>query len=545
MMQETAERTDYIIVGAGSAGCVLAERLTRNSRHTVTVLEAGGSDSRFWVQVPLGYGRTYYDPAVNWMYDTEADPGLGGRSDYWPRGKVLGGSSSINAMVYIRGQRADFDDWAALGNTGWGWSDVGPVFDSLEGKGNTPDGAPDPDTPTLHVSDVSKRAHPMSRRLLDAAATLGIPFNPDFNGETQEGVGYYHLTTTRNSWRNSAARAFLRPARKRANLRIETQAHAERIVFDGGRAVGISYRQGGKLKRLDATKEVIIATGAIGSPQLLQLSGVGDPTHLKELGIEIVQGNANVGAHLQDHLGVSHYYKANVPTLNDTLGTWPKRIVAGAKYMLTGQGPLGMSVNQTGGFFRTPGSDRPNMQLYCQVLTTTSVTGARPLLMPDPFPAFSLGVSSCRPKSRGYVAIKSPHESVAPAIQPNSFSHEDDMREMIDGMKFLQKLAATPAFRDVIDAPIGDAPTCQTDAEIEADIRAQAGTVFHPSCTCRMSPTTIDGVVDNRLRVHGVRGLRVVDASIFPTVTSGNLNAPSMMVGAKGAEMILEDAVDA
>ncbi|MGI9406577.1 MAG: GMC family oxidoreductase [Hyphomicrobiaceae bacterium] len=533
---------DYIIVGGGSAGCVLAERLSRSGRHQVTLLEAGGSDKRFWVQVPLGYGRIFHDEAVNWRYTTEPDPGLDGRSDYWPRGKVLGGSSSINAMVYIRGQSGDYDDWAALGNDGWSWRDVEPVFDSLEGRGNAPGERQGSNAPRLHISDVSARAHPLSRRLIEAAPDVGLSLNPDFNGTSQEGIGYYRLTTTPDSWRMSASRAFLWPARNRANLRVETGAHAQRIVFEGRRVAGVEYLQGGALKRLDAGRELIVSAGAIGSPQLLQLSGIGDEGQLRGLGIGMVHDNPNVGAHLQDHLGVDYVYRARIPTLNDELGTWPRRIFAGMRYLLTGQGPLGLSVNQTGGFFRTPGSPRPNMQLYLQVLTTTTATGARPLLMPDPFAAFSLGISSTRPKSRGTVTLRTSDPHDAPAIQPNSYIDEADMLEMIEGMKFLQKLAETPAIRDVIEAPVGPGTDCVTDDEFRADIRARSGTVFHPCCTCRMAPAPGDGVVGSRLKVHGLDRLRIVDASVFPTITSGNINAPSMMVGAKGAELILADA---
>lgn len=536
------DKPDFIIVGAGSAGCVLAERLTRNGRHTVTLIEAGGSDKRFWIQVPLGYGRTFYDPSVNWMYETEADPGLNGRTDYWPRGKVLGGSSSINAMVYIRGQQADFDDWAALGNDGWAWRDVAPHFEALEGKGNASGRSATSETPSMHVNDMRARTHPLSARLLEAGEQIGLPLNEDFNGATQEGVGHYRLTTTPNSWRMSAARAFLWPARRRPNLRVITHAHAEKILIEDERAVGVRYRRRGTVSNLEAAREVIVATGAIGSPQLLQLSGIGDAEHLRSIGVDVTVNNSNVGAHLQDHLGLSYAYRSRIPTLNSVLGSWPKRIAAGLRYLASGKGPLGQSVNETGGFCRTPGSDRPNIQLYCQVLTTTTASGTRPLLMPDPFPAFTLGLSSCRPKSRGTVTITDANPDTSPAIQPNSFSHPDDMREMIAGVKVLNALSEAPAFRSVIEPPVSPEPDFHSDDDIAADVRARSGTVFHPSCTCRMGLSPTNSVVDNRLRVHGMRGLRVIDASVFPSITSGNLNAPSMMVGAKGAEMILEDA---
>ncbi|MEO0618695.1 MAG: GMC family oxidoreductase N-terminal domain-containing protein [Pseudomonadota bacterium] len=534
---------DFVIVGAGSAGCVLAERLSRDGRHSVIVIEAGGSDRRFWINVPLGYGRLFYDRRVNWMYETATDPGLDGRRDYWPRGRVMGGSSSINAMVYIRGQQRDYDGWAAEGNPGWGWDDVAPVFADLEDHGGAHAGAP-----RVAISDVSEHAHPLSRRVIEAGETLQLPFNPDFNGATQEGTGYYRLSRCARGRRMSAARAFLRPAMRRANVRVLSGVQVERVMFDGQRATGVIARDAGRAGRRGATvtirahRETVLAAGAIGSPHLLQLSGIGPGNLLRTLGVAPMVANENVGAHLQDHLGYSFFFRAHHATLNQQLDTWPKRIRAGLHYLMRRRGPLSLSVNQSGGFFRTPSSAVPNMQLYCQVLTTLSARHTeRPLLMPDPFPAFSLGISSCRPKSRGTVQAVSDDPRIAPAIQPNSFSHPDDMREMIEGAQYVRRLSETPALHDEIESEVAPGAACTTDADFEADIRRRAGTTFHPCGTCRMAPDAADGVVDPRLRVHGVDGLRVVDASVFPHIVSGNLNGPAMMTGAKGAAFILAD----
>ncbi len=521
---------DYIIVGAGSAGCVLAERLSASGRHSVLVLEAGGSDRRFYIHLPLGYGKTFYDPAVNWMYRAEPDPGLAGQSDYWPRGKVLGGSSSINAMVYIRGHPGDYDDWAAEGNPGWGWSDVSRAFSAIE-KG------------ALRIGDAGSGQHPLCREFFASAERLGLPFNPDFNGETQEGVGYYRLTT-KDGRRMSAARAFLRPAMKCKNLRVETRAHATRIVFEGARAVGVEYSRNGQTLTARAAREVIVAGGSVNSAQLLQLSGIGPADPLRNLGIEIRNANVNVGRHLQDHIGINYTWKMRVPTLNQVLRPWWGKLGAGARYVLTRQGPLALSINHAGGFFRTsPGLERPNMQLYMQAFSTlVPKEGERPVLSPDPFPGLSLGLSSCRPTSRGEIMIRSADPFEPPRIVANALSTEHDVAEFLDAVKFLRAIAAEPPLAGLMKRELRPGSAVQSDEDLIADIRLRSGTVYHPASTCRMGPDPASSVVDPRLRVHGVAGLRVCDASIFPSLMAGNTNAAAMMVGWKGAEMIVEDA---
>ncbi len=533
---------DYIIVGAGSAGCVLADRLTEGGRHKVLVLEAGGSDHRFWVQVPLGYGRTLWDPSLNWGYRTEPDPGLGNQSEYWPRGKVLGGSSSINAMVYIRGNPVDYDDWAAAGNPGWGWRDVLPIFRAME---DNELGASDFHgvNGKLHVSDVSDALHPLARIYLKAAREAGLAVNPDLNGLEQDGAGLYQITT-KNGRRMSAARAFLHPAMRRGNLKVETGAFATRLLFEGKRVTGVEYRRGDKTLIARAGAEVIVAGGAVNSPQLLQLSGIGPAAHLKSLGVPVIQDQPNAGAHLSDHLGLNYTYKSRVPTLNGVLRPWWGKLIAGMQYVLARSGPLSLSLNQAGGFFRTrPDLAQPNMQLYFQAISTlTANKGTRPLLNPDPFEAFNLGLSSCRPTSRGSIMIKSADPTDHPRIVANGYSTEADVAEMLDAVKFLRKLAATPSLAAVIEAELAPGPECRTDDELIADFRKRSGTVYHPVGTCRMGPDAASAVVDPRLRVHGIGGLRVVDASIMPNIVAGNTNAAALMIGAQGATMILEDA---
>jgi choline dehydrogenase len=540
--QTVSDETDYIIVGAGSAGCVLAERLTANGKHRVTVLEAGGSDRRFFVMLPLGYGKLFYDPAVNWLYKTEPDPGLAGQRDHWPRGKVLGGSSSINAMVYIRGHRADYDEWAAAGNPGWGWEDVLSAYKAMEdteaggdefrGKGGP-----------LFVSANRTGLHPLVKDYVAACESAGLAHNPDFNGAVQEGAGIYQMTIHK-ARRNSAARAFLRPAMKRPNCRVITNAMVTRVLIEHGRAVGVEYVQGGQRRVLRAKAEVILSGGAINSPQLLQLSGIGPGALLQSLGIQVMRDNPNVGDHLSDHQGINYTWRMKVPTYNDELRPWWGKLIAGMKYVLAGVGPLAKSINHAGGFFRTsPDLARPNMQLYMQAFSTLIPReGERPILTPDPFPGMSLGLSNCRPNSRGHIRIASADPLAHPVITANAFSTEHDVQEMLLAVKYLRHLAAQPPLARLIAEELRPGPDVTTDKALIEDFRKRSGTVYHPSCTCRMGPDATTSVVDARLRVHGVAGLRVIDASSFPNLIAGNTNAPAMMLGWKGAELVLADA---
>lgn len=532
---------DFIIVGSGSAGSVVAERLSANGRFSVLVLEAGGTDRRFYVQMPLGYGKTFFDPAVNWNYKTEPDPGLGGNADHWPRGKLLGGSSSINAMVWIRGHPADYDSWAAQGNPGWGFNDLLPAFKAIEDNqagANAWRGKGGP----VHVTDCSADVHPLTQRYLKAAQQAGLAFNPDLNGEAQEGVGVYQIST-RNGRRMSAARAFLRPAMRRPNVRVEMNALATRIVFDGKRATGVEYEQNGTTHLARAGREVIVSAGAINSPQLLQLSGIGPGNHLGGLGIEIVHANENVGRNLEDHTGVNYTFKGRMATLNQILRPWWGKALVGARYLLTRSGPLALSMNNAGGFFRTdPSQTRPNMQLYFQAFSTVIPrSGERPILSPDPWPGFSIGLSNCRPTSRGEIMIRSNNPREYPKIVANAYSTEHDVSEMLAAVKFVRRIAAQPAMAEVIVEEILPGPSITSDEELIQDFRKRSGTVYHPVSTCRMGPDPTNSVVDSRLKVHGLDSLRVIDASIFPDNISGNTNAPSIMTGWKGAALVLED----
>ena len=537
---------DYIIIGAGSAGCVLANRLSADPANRVLLLEAGGTDRRFRVRVPIGYARTFRDPSLNWMYQTEPEPALDGRSSYWPRGKLLGGSSSIHAMAYVRGQPQDYDDWERRGNPGWGWADVLPFFKRSEDHAGGPDpfhGAGGP----LRVSDIAAQVHPLCARFLDAAQTLGHACTEDFNGPVTQGVGFYQINT-RAGLRESSATAFLRPAMRRPNLEVHTRSQATRVLLQGRRAVGVAYLRGDVCVEARARREVILCAGAVNSPQLLQLSGIGDARWLASLGIAVVADAPMVGAQLQDHLHITHVYRARVPTLNDALHPWHGKFRAGLRYLVRRDGPLSMSVNQAGGFVRSAGAPGPgpDLQLYFNPASyTTRPSEGRRMMNTDPFPGFSMSVHACRPTSRGTIRLRSADPLARPLISPNYLSTRQDQADALAGARLLRALAAAPPLRDVIAAEILPGAQASSDADLMADFRARADTIFHPVGTCAMGADPATSVVDARLRVHGITGLRVVDASVFPAITSGNTNAPVLMVAEKGAQMVLEDAAQA
>jgi choline dehydrogenase len=526
------ETVDYLIVGAGTAGCVVAERLSANGRNRVLVLEAGGSDRRFWVRVPIGYGRTFNAPAVNWMYEAEPEPALGGVRSFWPRGKLLGGSGSINAMVYVRGQPRDFDDWRDQGNAGWGWDSVQAHFEAIEQRSG---GA-------LAVTDVSAAAHPLCRAYIDAAAALGYRYTPDFNGPQPEGVGIYQVTT-RGGFRESTATAFLRPALARRNLQLELHARAMRIDIEGRRAVGVGYECGGELRTARAERAVILAAGSVNSPQLLQLSGIGPGSLLQQLGITTINDLPAVGRNLQDHLGINYVYRSRVPTLNGELYPLRGKLRAGLQYLLTRRGPLSMSVNQGGGFVRSdPARRAPDLQLYFNPASYSSTRErTRRLMNPDPFPGFISSFNACRPTSRGHIAIRSPDPREPPAIHANYLSTAQDIEDVLSGARLLRRLATAAPLAAVIERELLPGPGKSSDAQLLQDFRERAGTVFHPVGTCMMGRDPSSSVVDARLRVHGIEGLRVIDASIFPSITSGNTNAPTAMVADRGAKLVLKD----
>jgi len=532
------ENFDYIIVGAGSAGCVLADRLSANGRDRVLILEAGGSDGRFWIRTPIGYGRTFADAGVNWKYQTQADPGTNSRAMYWPRGRVVGGSSSINALVYVRGLPDDFEDWRALGNTDWGWEGVRPVFERNE-RNVDPLGVSSNDHP-MYVSDVAPQLHPTCRYFFEAANEIGLPITNDFNGAHPEGVGYYRVTT-RDGRRWSASDAFLKPALRRANVKLETQSWVSRIRFEGRRAIGVEYDRGGQTRFANAAREIIVSGGAINSPQILQLSGVGPGKTLAQFGIPVLLDNPAVGGYLQDHLAVTYSYKATQPTLNDELHSALGKLKAGIQYVLTRRGVLSLSVNHCGGFVRADrrGDARTIFQLYYNPITYAAGDSNRKSINADSFSAFMLSYQPSRPSSRGRIDIMSADFRKPPAIAPNYLSTDKDLQDVIRGGRLLQSMEATQAMRSFIQEPIGARLQGMSDAELVADFRARSATVYHPVGTCRMGPEKATSVVDAALRVHGIERLRVVDASVFPTITSGNTNAPTLMVAQKGADAIL------
>ena len=537
----STESFDYVIVGGGTAGCIVASRLAMAGDASVLLLEAGGSDLRPMVQIPIGYARLLFDKDVNWLYETEPDAGLAGRRSFWPRGKVLGGSGSINAMVYMRGLPNDFDDWRAMGNIGWGYDDVLPFFKAVE---DHDDGDPrfHGRGGPIHVTDVSRDVHPLCDRYIASCESLGFPATPDFNGERGEGVGIYQINT-RSGFRSCSANEHLRSARSRRNLEVRAKSLATRVLFEGKRASGVRYRRGGAEHTVTARRQLILCGGAINTPQLLQLSGVGDGARLQAMGITPVHDSPAVGRNLQDHLAVSYFYGSSVPTLNDQLGPFLGKVRAAFRYALTRRGPLAMSVNQGGGFVRSDASQPvPNLQLYFNPVSyTRTPLSSRKLLSPDPFSAFLISFNACRPTSRGELHIASTDPTAQPSIRPNYLSTERDIDEARAGCRLLRRIAATKPLADVITGELYPGPQAVSDDDLLEDFRQRADTVYHPTCTARMGADPRESVVDARLRAHGLENLRIIDASVFPTVTSGNTNAPTVMVAEKGAAMLLED----
>jgi len=525
---------DYIVVGAGSAGCVLANRLTAGGRSTVLLLEAGPRDNGFWIHVPLGYGKLFARTDVNWAYESQPEPALNGRRVFTPRGKVLGGSSSINGLLYIRGQPQDFDGWKL---PGWGFHDLLPYFKKSEDQSRGADEWHGTGGPTA-VSDLPDR-HELCDAFIASATALGIPRNDDFNGATQEGVGYYQATA-RNGRRCSSAVGYLRPAQKRANLRIEVEALATRVLFEGKRATGVAYEARGARHQARAGREVILAGGTINTPQLLQLSGVGPRALLERHGIPLVHDAPGVGEDLQDHFYCRTFWRCNRPiTLNDDMLSLWRQAKIGLQYLLLRRGPLTVSAGYAGAFVRTrPQAARPDVQIYFINFSTAKRGGTL-----HPFSGFTLSVSQTQVESRGSVHVASSDPRAAPAIRYNYLSTENDRRVMVDGLKLVRRIAATPPLRDYVVAEEFPGPGVRGDDDLLAFCREAGDTVFHPTSTCRMG-TDARAVVDPQLRVQGVERLRVVDASVLPAVPSGNINAAVIAVAEKAADLIAASGRD-
>jgi choline dehydrogenase len=526
---------DYVIVGAGSAGCVLANRLSADGKHSVLLLEAGPEDKNLWIHVPLGYGKLFKKKTVNWMYQTEPEPELGGRQVFQPRGKVLGGSSSINGLLYVRGQHEDYDRWRQRGNSGWGYDDVLPYFKKAEDQqrgGDKYHGVGGP----LTVSNLG-HPDPLSAAFIDAAAETGLPVNSDFNGASQEGVGFFQ-TTTKGGRRASTAMAYLRPANSRGNLYVETSALAQRILFDGRRARAVEYRQHGVLRTASARKEILVSGGAYNSPQLLQLSGVGPAELLKQHGIDVVLDAPGVGNDLQDHMQVRIVTRCSQRiTLNDILNHPVRRIMAGARYAAFRTGPLTIAAGTSGAFFKTnPRLASPDVQIHFLPFSTDKMGEKL-----HAFSGFSASVCQLRPESRGSLRIKSADPAEPPAIRINYLATETDRTAFVEGIKILRKILAAPALKPFVTEEVEPGPKITSDEDILNFCRYRGSTVYHPTSTCRMGNDPL-AVVDQRLRVRGIEGLRVVDASVMPDLMSGNTNAPTIMIAEKASDMILEDA---
>ncbi len=531
----TEEVFDNIVIGAGSAGCVLANRLSADPKRRVLLLEAGGPDRNIWIHIPAGYYRNIFNSKLNWGYETEPEPELDGRRITWPRGKVLGGSSAINGLVYIRGQKEDYEQWRQLGNRGWGYDDVLPYFLKAERQERGADDYHGTQGP-LGVADL-RLQHPLCEAFIAAARNAGFPANEDFNGDSQDGVGYYQLTEW-NGRRSSTAVCYLDPVKGRPNLEIRTRSQVAQILFEDGRATGVSYQRGGTREAARCRGEIVLAGGAINSPQVLQLSGIGPGALLQEHGIPVVRDLPGVGGNLSDHMQVRAVYRCNQPiSFNDDLRSWPRKAAMLFEYLTKRSGPMTVGAGQVGLFARSgPEVATPDIQFH---LLTVSID--KPGESLHDFSGFTSSICQLRPESRGTIRIRSADPLDKPAIRANYFSTETDRRVIVAGMRLARRIAETAPLADLIESEFIPGPDVQSDADMVAAARQHANTIFHPVGTCKMGDDPL-AVVDDRLRVHGLAGLRVADCSIMPTIVSGNTNAGAIMIGEKCAEMMLEDS---